>query len=350
MNSEGIKSIIKKAIGFLDYLIWLLFSQFKFKPINKTNVRRVLVINTAFLGDLLATTPLIKNLKREYKRVDIAVSKAAEGLLKNNKSVDKIITFHNKSQFINEIRGKYDAAICIWPCDLSASKLLRKANIPFVLRGNQQSNIQLGGAYMSYVSPPSLIDKHKVIENLEIARPLLSRMDPCPYEISPSKQDSEFAKRFLSQNGIKRFAIIHAAARSKRSKEWDIGKVASIADYLSCKKNLNVLIGGSKKDIAKNNKIISHIKNKKMVKNIAGKTKILQYAALIAKADLVISVSTAALHIASALNRKLIGLYSETIKIWGPWVMNGNYRTIYNQDLSKVNEEDVIKKIEELMG
>jgi ADP-heptose:LPS heptosyltransferase len=181
-----------------------------------------------------------------------------------------------------------------------------------------------------------------------IVKPILNKQVPYPMELFLSTKDKIFARDFLLKNKIKKFAIIHAGARSKGSKEWTDEKFATVADYLIEKKGLKIIFGGAEKDRAKNESIISKMKNKSNAINLAGKTSLLEYAALISKTNLVVSVSTAALHIACAFKVKLLSLYSENLKIWYPWE-NPNSRTIYKENLSEITSEEAISKINELL-
>lgn len=342
------KRIAKRIAGLLDYLVWLILSPKKFKRFSKRDIRNILVINTAFLGDLLATTPLLRNLSDAGYSVDVLISREAKGLLDNNKAIRKILIFKNNKELLKQISGHYELALCIWPQEYKFLKLLKKAKIPYLIKSAQLDRPRLGSLIMTRVIPPTTLSKHKVLENLNLASPLIEKLSPGPYEIFPSGSDKLAANNILSKNKIGKFAIIHAAVRSKKSKQWPDKKFAHIIDYLIENKKLRVLLGGAKKDIQKNKDIIKHVGNKKHIENIAGKTNILGYASLISKADLVISVSTATLHIACAMKRKLIGLYSEYLDIWRPW-KNDRSAALYNPQMSKITEQSVIEKIDSLI-
>lgn len=343
------KEVVKRIVRLSDYLSWLIFSPYKIKNMNKASIKKVLVINTAFIGDVLATTPLIRNLKEEFGKVDVLVSEASKEVLLNNPNVKEILIFKNHKDFVKRCSRKYDLAVCVWPCDLEMAITLRKAEIPYRLGATQQSRPEKGRFFMTSLAPPFFIDRHKVIENISIVRPLLSKKKFFPMEVFPSQEDERFVKNYILKHKIKEYAIIHPSVRSKGSKEWVDSRFAEIADYLIKKKRLTVLLGGSKKDAAKNNNIISKIKNKKKIKNVAGKTTLLQYAAMISKSTLVVSVSTGTLHLACALKSKLIGLYSENLKIWYPWQNKRNSQVLCNSNMNKISSEQVILKINKLL-
>ena len=78
-----------------------------------------LVIQTAFLGDVVLTTPLIATLARQGP-VDVVTTPAAAGLLANNRGVRAVISYDKHGvdggllgmlRLVAKLRGaRYDAA------------------------------------------------------------------------------------------------------------------------------------------------------------------------------------------------------------------------------------------------
>ena len=106
------------------------------------------------------------------------------------------------------------------------------------------------------------------------------------------------------------------------------------------------------------------------VKNLAGIFYLEEVIDFIDKLDILVSVDTMAVHIANALNKKLIALYGPTdAKIWGPFhknkiIIQGKYNGCYGLELSKckykkdnscgkcmesITVDEVYKRLEELL-
>jgi heptosyltransferase-2 len=71
-------------------------------------VLRFLIIQTAFLGDVILSTPVISELKRIYPeaKIDVVVRKGNESLLTNNPKINHVFVW-------NKNKGKYKSLLGI---------------------------------------------------------------------------------------------------------------------------------------------------------------------------------------------------------------------------------------------
>lgn len=69
-------------------------------------MQQFLVIQTAFLGDVILATPVISELKRLYPQasVDVLVRKGNEGILQNHRDIRTVFTFQKKEGKVKEMR------------------------------------------------------------------------------------------------------------------------------------------------------------------------------------------------------------------------------------------------------
>ena len=99
---------------------------------KKKTISRILIIQTAKIGDLICSTPVFREARKKYPDAHITViaNPVTRELLEYNSNVDEIITvkqagykgLSGKLRLSNLIRrGKYDAGICLNP------------NIPFAI-------------------------------------------------------------------------------------------------------------------------------------------------------------------------------------------------------------------------
>jgi heptosyltransferase-2 len=82
---------------------------------------KILVIQTAFIGDVILATPILVRLIEKYPgaQIDILVRKGNEGLLANFKGLNKVLIWNKKEdkvknllKIIHEIREQqYDQVI-----------------------------------------------------------------------------------------------------------------------------------------------------------------------------------------------------------------------------------------------
>ena len=106
---------------------------------SKYHFKNILIVQTAFLGDVILITPLIRALKEIFPEADIDTLVIPEtyGVLKNNPYLRTIITFDKRSNklkaFIKTLKLlkqiKYDLAITPHS-SITTAFLLRLAGIP----------------------------------------------------------------------------------------------------------------------------------------------------------------------------------------------------------------------------
>lgn len=101
--------------------------------------------------------------------------------------------------------------------------------------------------------------------------------------------------------------VVLAPGASKKTKEWDTGNFASIADFLSAKYGLTIVICGSKKDKTLARKVNKAIKPANPI-DLTGKTSLMELTCIIKNAELVISGDTSFYHIAAAVDTKVVCL------------------------------------------
>jgi heptosyltransferase I len=122
---------------------------------------------------------------------------------------------------------------------------------------------------------------------------------------------------------------------SKESKNWTIEGYIDICNYMA-DKGFNVyLIGGNSKiEQIYNHEIIHTVRSG--VESLIGKTTIKDLLALISLSDLTISADTAAVHIANALGKPVVGLYAtHDPKRVGPYNQLQYVVSVYEQCIKK---------------
>ena len=131
---EKTLNFLRLLFWYLDYLIYLIFNPFKFKQIPK-DIKKILIIELKYIGDIIVTTPAIHTLKERYNdsEIDLVVPSTMKDLLKNNPDIKNIITFDGKtfSEKLDLIKNKYDLAVIFHNGTFSISILLLLSNVKF---------------------------------------------------------------------------------------------------------------------------------------------------------------------------------------------------------------------------
>ena len=83
-------------------------------------MQKILIIQTAFIGDVILATPLIGNLKTQFPdaKIDFLVKNGNQSLLRNDPNLNEILVFDKKKkvasllELLKKIRAnKYDLVI-----------------------------------------------------------------------------------------------------------------------------------------------------------------------------------------------------------------------------------------------
>lgn len=280
---------------------------------------KILIIHTAFIGDIVLSTALVAKLKNKYPNSDIyfLTTPAGKTILENNPKIKKIIPYDKRgkdkglSSFFNlakELR-KLNFDICICP-----HRYLRSSVLAFL----SASKIKIGYdiASLSFLYDEKITydkSKHEVEKLLSFVDKTNTR-----YEIGlyPNEENKINIEKFISK-GKK---IITIAPGSKWfTKKWpeEYFKIL-IKNLLKINDILIVVSGGNEeKEI--------ELDLTPEVVDLRGKISLLDLAELCKLSSIVVSNDSAPIHIASAFpNTRVLGIFGPTVKEFGffPWSKN----------------------------
>lgn len=343
-----IKSISKFLKRIAGYFIWFLLDPSKFVRIP-TKFQKILIINLGFIGDLLATTPMISALKKKFNaKIFFMVRKGVEDVLTYNPEINKIITYKDnfKEGLKNIKKEKFDLAVIVWPTSFKICWLCVKGKIPYRIGTTQVGILEPEGFFLTRKVMPSLFLKHKVQENLDIARLIGADLRKPKIKFFIPKKDLSVIKKFLQKNKVKDYVVVHPGKRGRFYKEysWPIRNFSKIIDFIIKNYGMKVIITGIEGEKSIANKIKFLSKNKNKIINAAGSFTLKQFGALIKKSNLVISIDSSPIHIASAFNIPVVVINMKYPKIWHPYMSKEKYKIIKNP---KVNE--VVRAIQKFL-
>lgn len=280
---------------------------------------KILIIHTAFIGDIVLSTALVAKLKNKYPNSDIyfLTTPAGKTILENNPKIKKIIPYDKRgkdkglSSFFNlakELR-KLNFDICICP-----HRYLRSSVLAFL----SASKIKIGYdiASLSFLYDEKITydkSKHEVEKLLSFVDKTNTRYE---IELYPNEENKINIEKFISK-GKK---IITIAPGSKWfTKKWpeEYFKIL-IKNLLKINDILIVVSGGNEeKEI--------ELDLTPEVVDLRGKISLLDLAELCKLSSIVVSNDSAPIHIASAfLNTRVLGIFGPTVKEFGffPWSKN----------------------------
>lgn len=267
--------------------------------IDKSEVKRMLVISLSNVGDIILTTPVIGALRKEFpsSRIDVMVGPNGKAIFEKDPAVFKLIIY-DKHMPIAEKRR----------LQLKLKKL--RYDIVIDLR-NTIFPLLIGPKYRTATIerfPNGL--KHKKARHLYRLKSLgIDRMEEPPY-LYIAKEDESRVSELLGKEDIhKPIVVVNPGAKS-HLKRWTIEGFSEVCDKLIAECNASVILTGLQEDADTVNNIMAKARVKPH--NFLNKTNIRELASLIKRADILITNDSAPMHLGSAVGAKVLALFGPT--------------------------------------
>ncbi|MFA7347225.1 MAG: putative lipopolysaccharide heptosyltransferase III [Desulfurivibrionaceae bacterium] len=295
--------------------------------------RSILLIQLGDIGDVVLSTPCIRALRDRYPQARIVVvvwDKAAE-LLEDCPWLDHVVAVTKQPRslwgevcfqvdFFRKLRNfHFDLAI-----DLRTGT--RGAILAFFSGARQRigfyavdGKLWRNRIFTSLLYREYVPDQHVVDYLLS----LLEAFGVTTEEHSPalvvSGDKLEKIEDFLKAEKIEPGSMLVAVQPFSlwRYKEWGQEKYISLISWLMEKQSATVLVTGSAPERQRAEEIVRNCD--KRCYNLAGKTSIAMYAALLKKCHLFIGVDSAGLHIAAAVGTPTVSIFGPSSPMsWAP--------------------------------
>lgn len=277
-------------------------------------MKKILLIQTAFLGDVILATPVIEELKRIFPNasIDVLVKKGNESLLSNNPYCHNIFTFNKKEGKVKELirltrlirSNNYDLAINLHRFGSSGMlMLLSNAKLKYGFQKNPFSF-----AYTKKFEHQIGNGQHEVERNLSIIKEFGAK-EKCRPSLFPSQHHIEKIEQYIQEEY---YCIAPASVwytKQLPKQKW-IEKIKKLpADKV-------IYLLGGKEDIALCSEIIQHANQTNLI-SLAGELNLLESAALIQKASRTFVNDSGPLHLASAMNAPVTAYFCSTTPKFG---------------------------------
>jgi lipopolysaccharide heptosyltransferase II len=277
-------------------------------------VKKFLIIQTAFIGDVILATPLIEKLFEKFpnSQIDFLVKKGNESLLQNNSKLNEILVFDKSKklksilQLIKKNRSKqYDAIV-------NLHRFASSGIITFLSGAQKKYGFSINPfsfCYTKRFKHKIGNGTHEVERNLFVISELVEFSFYKP-KLYPSAED----ERVVDQFKIKDYICL-APASVWFTKQMPEQKWIELVHVLKERIQKIYLMGGpSDYDLCE------RIKNKfdiEFVENLSGKLSFMQSAALMRDAKMNFVNDSGPLHIASAVNAPVTAFFCSTTPVFG---------------------------------
>lgn len=279
---------------------------------------RSLVVQTAFLGDVILTTPLLRHLARRGA-VDVITTPAGAALLRGHPAVSRTIEFDKRGgdRGLAGIRRVAHLARASDGGDVAylAQSSLRSAAIALIAgyRARVSFRSSAGRVLATKVVDPAP-GTHYATRLLALADVPAPRHDECRPSLHPSPEDEQAVDRLLHAAGHRpeREPLIAVAPGSM----WGTKRWPFYSELIrECADLGRLVIIGSAEDRPLARALAAA--SGAAAIDATGALGLLASAALIARCRILVTNDSAPLHMASAMNTPTIAIFGPTIPSMG---------------------------------
>lgn len=286
-------------------------------------MHKVLVIQTAFIGDVVLMLPVVQTLKLNYSNLEIhvLVRKGNEELVQNRSDIDKIWIWDKKQGKIKNLfllirqfrRERYDKIINLHRF-FSTGLITILSNAKETLGFDKNPLSKFFTVKMSHViqNKNSKITLHEVDRNLSLIQSFCKTISRRPV-LQLSEKHVQKAQAITREHKAESY-ICAAPTSVWYTKQWHKDKWIEFFNLVS--NEYTVFLLGAKSDYEYIQQIKTQSTHSKLI-NLAGKLSFLESAALMKHAKMVFVNDSAPLHFASGVNAPVTAVFCSTIPEFG---------------------------------
>jgi len=271
----------------------------------------ILVIQTAFLGDVVLTTPLLSALAALHGPVDVVTTPVAAPLLETHPAVRKVIPYDKRGtdrgwggvrSLARRLKGERYARAYL------PHRSLRTAALAFLARIPARIGFAGAWSFLYTEARPKPRTGHETDRLMALAD---GASGVYPPQLRPTPEDEEAAARLIEGP----FVAI-APGSIWGSKRWPY--YTELARQLAG--HVPVVVVGGQDDVGLGEEIqraATGGDGRQRVVNACGKLTLRQSAALIGRARALVTNDSAPLHLATAMGTPVVALFGPTVTEFG---------------------------------
>jgi len=290
---------------------------------------KILILALSGIGDALMFTPALKLLRSTLPGAEIdalVMIKGVKDIYDRNACLNKVIYFDfikegmiESLRFIRTIRNNYDVSVNVYPSNRSEYNIInfligagKRAGVKYL----RKDIINLGMLNNVRVTEDDSI--HNVQTNIRLIEKLLNKTftEEPPLDFTLLDDDLSFAREYFNKINIKGDDLVigfhpgSATLKNHSFRRWEPEKFAALARGLINKLNAKILLFGGPEEFDLKKVINNLINSPGSI--IVETDNLAQSAAIIKRCNLFISNDSSLMHVASAMQRKVVAIIGPT--------------------------------------
>jgi len=338
------KSLFRKidkyaGIPLLAFLTVLLKRKRNFPAFD---IRKILVIKFAAIGDSIMLIPMLRTLRRAYPEAEITFlcSDINVSIIKKIPYINKVIV-ENIHSFLRKPLGFFKLILSLrknrYSVILDTEQWSRfSAILISLLKYDFTIGFKTEGQYKHFIFDRVIEhskSRHELETFIDLLIPLFVPIYPSDYvlEYFLTEENELFAEDFFTQYMLKGRTVIafHPGCGGRgQPREWEIENYVALGKRLiEYDKEIIIIISGAPHEKTKCSELESGLRNvcrdSEKILNISGKYLLDDVVAIIKRVTLVVCSNTGILHLASCVGTKTMGLHGPTNpQKWGAYSPN----------------------------
>ena len=275
---------------------------------------KILIIQTAFIGDVILATAVAEKLHQKYPdaQIDFTLRKGNEGLLTGHPFINTVFVWDKKQNKIKNLfllskqirSNKYDTVVNLQR--FSSSGILAGFSGAKEIIGFDKNPLSF--LFTKKIKHEIGNEKHEVERNQQLLESL-TNADASKPKLYPSKENKDAVERYKNSQ-----YVCLAPTSVWFTKQYPKEKWVELCNQIS--PSLIIYLLGAPGDSAACDWIKNNSTNKNII-NLAGKLNFLESAALMSNAEMNFVNDSAPMHIASAMNAKTTAIFCSTVPSFG---------------------------------
>jgi ADP-heptose:LPS heptosyltransferase len=299
--------------------------------------KRILVVRTDRIGDVVLATPLIRALRETFPDAYLAalVNPYARDVLLGNPHINEILTDDPKGRdggrrgFWRQVRAlrsyKFDTALLLLPTERLAWMLFASGIRTRVSVGLKLYEVL---TFMKTVSRHKYIPlRHEADYCLDLGRAIGVREAQLVTQITLTEEERQKGREMLRSRGLPdsnkdggvKTVIIHPGSAGS-SPNWKVEEYVELARFCLEDERVWIVITGSPNETQFSGAFA--VLQSQQVIDLIGQLSIRELCTVIAAGSLVISSSTGPMHLAAGLGVPTVSMFCRmsacSVDLWGP--------------------------------
>ncbi len=287
-------------------------------------VKKILLVRTDRIGDVVLSLPMLPMLKRKYPsaKISVMVRPYTKELVDGHSNVDEVILWdetHTFAEYVSRLRRqRFDVAIVPYPRFRIALLLFLSGILTRVGTGYRWYSFLFTHRVFEHRKDAQ---RHEAEYNLNLLTAIgIDRISRPEFEFRIPPEAEQTVARMLAAEKVERFAVLHAGSGGS-ARDWSPEKFAQLGDALSRQLGLSVVLTGGNNESDLVRSVAEKMERPPV--NVCGKFSLKELGALFRRAAVFVSNSTGPLHIAAMCGTPVAAFYPPIVQCspvrWGPF-------------------------------